>query len=240
METQQLKSSEQEIDLLYYMRMLKSSLYSFSIRTKDYFRSLWRNKFVFLLIVLLITGAAYSIRYVIPPAYRTEGMFISHYLPAHYYEIMIRDLDEMLDDKNIPVVAEQLNIAPNIASEIRHLDLVPLRDTIFERNDTVFAPFRLTLLLKEIDHVAALQEGIIYYLQGGQQEQKRLASLNGRTASRLNGTELPKIEILRPILKRTTYNYPNYNKFLMWGFLIALVIAMMLAPQFRKKRIDSV
>ena len=172
MQKQPLRTSE-EIDLLYYMGQLREGLAKIGKIFQKYYRSLWRNKILFFLVVLLGTGAAYSLRFFIPPAYRTNGIFISHFLPADYYSIMVRDLGQLIHEENLPVLAEQLQLSTAIVSQISSIELTALRDTSLDTNDTVFAPFRISIVLKQMEQLGAIQEGILFYLEGGEAERKR-------------------------------------------------------------------
>src|SRR5215510_5092191 len=154
MEKQPTRTSE-EIDLLYYIQQIREGIIKLGEIGKAYLRLLWRNKILFFAIVLLISGAAYSLRFFIPPAYRTGGIFVSHYLPANYYGIMIEDLDQLVHEKNLPALAEQLQLTPDVVSKISRIEFIAFRDAALERNDTVLAPFQINLVLKQMDQVRA-------------------------------------------------------------------------------------
>ena len=226
------KSSDQEIDLVYYFGLLKFSATKFSGWLKNYLRQLWRNAFLFLSIVIVIAAVGYSVRYLIAPAYRTDALFVSHYLPARYYEIMIHDLDQMLNDGNRSVVAQQLRMPTDVAGEIKRFQFEQLRDALIERSDTVLAPFRITLLLSRIDHLEEIQQGILKYLEG----QNRIA-YTGSPGS--NDAMQPQIDILRPFLRINHPNYPNYAKYFIWGLISGVLLAMVLTPTVGKKNAKS-
>ncbi len=280
MERKPLNSSE-EIDLLYFFRQLGNGIRYAGRGLENYLRLLWRNKILFLLIVLLVTGAAYSVRFFKAPLYRTDGIFISHFLPANYYHIMVGDLNQLLGKEGLPILSEQLKVTPEIAGQIAGLDLEPLRDTILERNDSVFAPFRITIYLREISHLDTIQTGLVFYLEGGEGEQKRKlereksleeaklflyekvmktdsSSTTGSPTSlkkqagsgelsayqelmRVNDLlyNQDKIEVVRPFLKRPGYNYPDYRNYLIKGFLLSMLLAMILTPVMGKRRATS-
>ena len=288
MDNKPLRSSDEEIDLQYYLRQFGEGMKKLGGFVKNYFKLLWSNIMVFILIVILISGSAFSLRYFMPPAYRTNGLFISHYLPAHYYELMIQDIDELLEEKNIPIVAEHLQLTPDVAAQILRIELEPLRDTALERKEEeIFAPFQIYLLLKETDQLDAIQEGILFYLEGGELEKVRKQArktaleeakkiilknlkdpdslglsdyrkvpnnpgrINNDSASALNAgrsgvqemlqlnemvASLNKIEMVRPFLKRLHYNYPNYKNYLICGFLVSVLLAMIITPFTGKRK----
>src|SRR4051812_20015360 len=109
MEEKQLKQSE-EIDLLYFLRPVSNAGRSVGRGVQNYFRILANNKFIFFLIVFLITALAFSVRFVMPPAFRTEGIFVSHTLPAKYCGMMVKNLSELTGKANLPILAEQLKV----------------------------------------------------------------------------------------------------------------------------------
>jgi len=286
MERNQIKSSEEEIDLVYYFGKFREGLNRVKGWLSRYFRSIWRNFFLFLLIIIIGTGAAFSLRYVIPPAYQTRGLFISHYLPANYYYQMVLDLNQSLSDKNLATVSDQLNIDPNLAALITRMELKPLRDTSLDRNDTIFAPFEMTLVLRDMNGLENIQDGLLLYLEGGKNkrqekiEKRKLldtakkifyekmkaadsviippGSINLNPSARDREKdlipnyppsyyqkymavdrmlyELDKIEVVQPFLKKFNYNYPNYNRYLLNGFLISLLVAMVATPLVGRRR----
>ncbi len=286
MERNQIKSSEEEIDLVYYFGKFREGLNKVKEWLLRYFRIVWRNFFLFLLIIIIGTGAAFSLRYIIPPAYQTRGLFISHYLPANYYQQMLQDLNQLLTNKDLATVSEQMGINPNVAAQIMHMELKPLRDTLLDRNDTIFAPFEMTLVLRDMNDLENIQDGLLLYLEGGNKERqekiekrklldtaKQIFYEKMKTADSViiaPGTislspstkgkdkdpipnyppsyyqkyiavdrmldELDKIEVVQPFLKKFNYNYPDYNRYLLKGFLISMLVAMVVIPVMGRKR----
>ena len=229
------KSSDQEIDLVYYFGLLKFSARKFGEWLKNYLWLLWRNAIFFLSIVIVIAAGAYSVRYLVAPAYRTDALFVSHYLPAHYYEIMIHDLDKMLNEGNRGVVAEQLRIPTEVAGEIKRFQFEPLRDALIERSDTVLAPFRITLLLTKMDHMEQVQQGILNYLEG----QREIAVTQGSGAAGSGDAPKAQIDVLRPFLRINHPNYPDYGKYFIWGLIGGVLLSMILTPLLGNKNQKS-
>ncbi len=173
MEEKQLKQSE-EIDLLYFLRPVSNAGRSVGRGLQNYFRILANNKFIFFLIVFLITALAFSVRFVMAPAFRTEGIFVSHTLPAKYCGMMVKNLSELTGKANLPILAEQLKIAPEVADDITLIQLFPMADTFaLEKRDSVLALFRLSVIVKKMDNLEAIQGGIITYLENSEYAKKR-------------------------------------------------------------------
>jgi hypothetical protein len=235
MERNQTKSTDEELDLVYYFGKFREGLNKVKEWLGSYWLIIWKNFAWFLFIVLLGTGAAFSVRYIIPPAYQTNALLVSHYLPANYYQLMVQDLNQLLDKKNLPTVAEQLQINPEAAAHIVSMKLKPLRDTLLERGDTIAAPFQLTLLLKEMRALDKIQAGLILYLEGGKNKREKKPE-KPKSMEATQETLYEKIEVVQPFLKRATYNYPDYNRYLIIGFLASLVIAILLTPLIGKRR----
>ena len=257
-----------EIDLLDLAARAREGIKKSGTIVRSYLNRLWRRKFLFLIIVLLITGAAYGLRFIIPPAYRTDAIFISYFLPARYHEMMINDLSRLMHDGDRTAVAEQLHLPTEIADQITEINVQPLPDPVFERSDTVRSPFKIKITLKKMSDLAAIQGGILFYLEGGEEGRKkreaqevflseaRAILLNrlkesadtkqtaidtadhGRGKSEVDGIlkvneklkEVQRVEVVRPFLKRSTYNYPDYTKYLVCGFILSILMAMLIVP----------
>jgi len=257
-----------EIDLLDLAARAKEGIKKTGTLLRAYLDRLWRRKFLFLIIVLLVTGTAYGLRFIIRPAYRTEGIFISYFLPARYYEMMINDLRQLMRDHDRSSVAEQLRVPPEVAAEITEINVEPLPDPVFERSDTVRSPFRINLTLKNMSHLAEIQAGIVFYLQGGEEGSKKMeveenfleeartillnrlkdpdstkhpvidntnkesdkSEADGLLKVHEKLKEVKRVEVVRPFLKRSTFNYPDYRKYLICGFILSIAIAMLIVP----------
>jgi hypothetical protein len=160
-------------------------------------------------------------------------MFISHFLPAGFHVIMIKDLDQLRKEQSFTSLAEQIKISPEVAAQIMRIELQPLRDTVLERNDTVFSPFRISLLLRDTNHLDEIQQGLAYYLEGGEAEKKR-------KLERSFSSEQEKIEVVRPFLKRSKFNYPNYKAYLIKGTILSIILALVITPIAGKKKKNKV
>ena len=283
MERNQIKSSDEEIDLVYYYGKFREGFNKGKGWFSHYLQILWKNFFLFLLIVVMGTAAAFALRYFIPPAFQTNGLFVSRYLPANYYKLMVHDLSQLLNKNDLQTVSEQLLVSTEIASQIVHMELKPLRDTLLERH-TIVAPFEMTLILRDMNSLASIQDGLLLYLEGGKKnrdekvEKRRLLDTAKQIfyekmknadsvviplgSNNLNPStkgkdpipnypqsnyqkyvavdrmldELDKIEVVQPFLKKFNHNYPDYNKYLLNGFLISLLVAIVITPLVGRRR----
>src|SRR6187397_2170598 len=94
------KQNNAEIDLLYFFKPL-GTVFKKTGNVLNYaYRKINANKILFAVIVLFITVAGYSLRYVLKPAYRTQGIFISNILPGKYCSILLENLNSLKGEKN--------------------------------------------------------------------------------------------------------------------------------------------
>jgi len=92
------KNSE-EIDLLYLLKPIINGIKSTVNLLYRYFRSLWLNKWLFAGIILVSALLAFSMRYIVPRGYVSEGIFTSHGLNAGFCSLLINNLNESSDKK---------------------------------------------------------------------------------------------------------------------------------------------
>jgi hypothetical protein len=173
MEEKQPKHAE-EIDLLYFLKPVSNAAKGVGRGLETYFGILSANKILFFLIVFLITALAFSVRFVMKPAFRTDGIFVSHTLPAKYCGMMVATLSELTGKANLPVLAEQLKVPEVVADDIMVIQVYPMADTFaLEKRDSVLALFRLSVIVKKMDNIEAIQHGIITYLENSEYAKKR-------------------------------------------------------------------
>ena len=175
MEETQRRASE-EIDLFYFFRPLLNGIKNLSARFGRYSNLLWKNIFLFSGIVVLITAAGFSLRYILRPAYQTKGIFVSHVMPTAFCARVIKDLDKLRGGYNTPVLAAQLNISQAAAESIHGIKADSIRDRFVMQKkdkDSVIAVFQITLVLSEIKYVDSIQTGIVSYLENNPYSLKR-------------------------------------------------------------------
>lgn len=278
--------SHAEIDLIYFFRPIKNIIEKVSNVITGYFSLLKRKKNIFYSIFIIIGLVGLSLKYIIPPAYQVSGVFVSQMMRNTYCKMMIEQL--RISEKNLPILSEQLGISTWAASRIRSVTLEPIIEGFaINVRDTAYSPFRITLILNDMQSVDTIQQGIVNYLEKSEYAQKRkeaktkalllkkkgyidrIRSLDsvkvlvqksiiprseghgiilGEPIDPVNiyNTEasyyneiaaideqlqtMDNIEVIQPITKTNTYNYPNYNKLFLYGLLAALCIAAILTP----------
>lgn len=204
------KKPAEEIDLLYFLRPIKRGATTIYGWGEHYVRLLLHNALLFLAIVILITGFAYSTRYFIPKAYKVEGIFVSHILPAKYCAMMISNLNQLLGDENISAFAQQVNLPNDIAGQIAGLRVEPLRDTFFlEKKDSALALFKIVAILTSTDNLEKIQQGVVHYLENSDYARNRkearikmLNTIQDTLATRLKGLDSLKKLVNSSIVPR--------------------------------------
>jgi hypothetical protein len=159
-----------EIDLFYFFKPISNVLRKFGLGVRYYFMILKTNKLLFAGIVLVITLAGFSLRYIIPPAYQTEGIFGSHILPAKYCALLLNNLDKLKSKKNMPLLAHHLKISPDAADDILSLNLLTTEDTLESK---YFTLFRINLIVNSMQNLDTIQWGLINYLENNEYAIKR-------------------------------------------------------------------
>ncbi|HEY0680622.1 MAG TPA: hypothetical protein VGD17_20220 [Chitinophagaceae bacterium] len=174
MEKKQQSTSE-EIDLLYFFRPIGVAFRRAWAFGMNYLRLLAFNRYLFTAILILGAIAGYCLRFVIPPSYKTEAIFISDMLPGNYCITLLENLNELRRPGNIPILAKELNISADAAWQIRGIKPYSVaKDTfIFEKRDTSMSVFRVSLVLSEITHLEEIQKGLINYLENNEYARRR-------------------------------------------------------------------
>ena len=209
---EQRKPSE-EIDLLYFLRPVTNGVKNLGRGIERYSQLLWKNILLFSLIVIVITAAGYCLRFVIQPAYETKGIFISHVMPSLYCARVLKNLDQLKTEKNIPVLAHTLGINQAAAGSIQDIKLNPIKDGFVMRkkdDDSSLAVFEINLVLSDISYVDSVQKGIVNYLENNPFSLKRkeakiqeLNSLKRSLDSKLQGLDSLKKLVNSSIVPRS-------------------------------------
>lgn len=163
-----------EIDLFYFFRPLANGLKKIGNGLLYAFRKMKANLFVFILIVILITLAGFSLRYVILPAYQTQGIFVSNVLPAKYCVLLLKNLNKLKGGKNSPLLAQQLKISSEAAGDIQSISMTPMRDTFqLDTKDSALSLLKIRLVLKSVQHLDSIQWALVNYLENNEYAMKR-------------------------------------------------------------------
>jgi len=175
MEKKPLNSSE-EIDLLYFFRPVTNAAKAATNWGVSYVKLLAHNRYLFVAILVLGSIAGYCLRFVIPPSYKTDGLFVSGMIPGRYCVRLLNSLNELRRPGNIPVLAKELNISTDAAWEIRNiLAEASARDTfIIEKKDSSMSVFKITLVMSKMDHIEEVQRGLVNYLVNNDYVRKRV------------------------------------------------------------------
>jgi len=167
------KQNNAEIDLYYFFKPVGTALKKVGNLLAYAFRKLDANKIGFIIVVLLITLAGYSLRYIIKPSYQTEGIFVSSILPGKYCSILLQNLNKIKGENN-SILARQLKINNEAAADIQSIGMSNMRDTfLIDRRDSTLSLFKITLTLKSIQHLDTIQWGLVNYLENNDYAIKR-------------------------------------------------------------------
>lgn len=172
MEQQNYKSSD-EIDLIYLFNKFCRNLIN---GIRHYTRVLFRNALLFVSIFGCIAIIGFSLRYFIPHYFKTQAVYVSHYMPANMYVLLLDDLSKLaVNGNNSKTIAEELKIPEETAAAIHAIETQPLSSEDFQyKNDTTAVnAFRITLVLKDMSGIVEIQNGIRNYLESNEYSIKR-------------------------------------------------------------------
>jgi hypothetical protein len=167
------KQNNAEIDLYYFFKPIGTALKKGGNLLAYAFRKIDANKISFIIVVLLITLAGYSLRYIIKPSYQTEVIFVSIILPGKYCSILLKNLNKIKGENN-SILARQLKINNEAAADIQSIGMSNMRDTfLIDRRDSTLSLFKITLTLKSTHHLDTIQWGLVNYLENNDYAIKR-------------------------------------------------------------------
>jgi hypothetical protein len=172
---QKRNNSSEEIDLLYFFRPVGNAFKRAGNWATDYMRLLAHNRYLFAAILLLGSAAGYCVRYFIKPSYKTEAIFISDMIPARYCTNLIQNLNELRKPGNIPELARTLDIPQDAAWQIQGIipTAAPKDTFVVEKRDSSMSLFRITLVMSNMQHIQAIQDGLVKYLESNDYVRKR-------------------------------------------------------------------
>ena len=168
------KQNNPEIDLLYFFKPL-GTVFKKAGNVLDYAnRKLHANKVLFIVIIMIFTLAGYSLRYVLKPSYKTQGIFVSNILPGKYCSILLENLNKIIGEKNQPVLSNQLKVSNAVAGDIQAIELSAMRDTfLIDRRDSAISLFNISLTLSSVQHLDSIQWALVNYLENNEYTTKR-------------------------------------------------------------------
>ena len=168
------KPNNAEIDLLYFFKPLGTVFKKIGTALDYAYRKIQANRILFAVIIILFTLAGYSVRYLLKPSYKTQGIFVSNILPGKYCSILLENLNKLKGEKNIPVLSNHLKVSGNVAGDIQSIDLSTMKDTfLIDRRDSTLSLFTITLTLSSIQHLDSIQWALVNYLENNEFATKR-------------------------------------------------------------------
>src|SRR6185503_11988704 len=168
------KQNSAEIDLYYFFKPIGTAIKKIGAALDRAGTKIRANIFTFIIIVLVITLAGFSLLYILKPAYKTQGIFISNILPGRYCSILLKNLNDLKGEKNKPVLAQLLKISNEAAGDIRSISMSSMRDTfLIERKDSTLSLFKITLILRSIQNLDTIQSALVNYLENNEYALKR-------------------------------------------------------------------
>jgi hypothetical protein len=171
-----------EIDLLYFLRPVGNFFRGVANAIAGYFRLLAHNKLTFAIIWIAVTVAGYSLRYILPKGYETEGVFISHGLPIKFCDEIITNVNKYSGGKNkTSLLSQRLAISPKAAASISSIKMEPMIDSFFVgKRDSIMgvpmAMFRIRLVTKDTGFIDEIQAGLVGLLENNEYSTKRRQS----------------------------------------------------------------
>jgi hypothetical protein len=191
-------ASQPEIDLFYFLRPLTNLGKKIWHLVVYYFRTLRRNLFLFVAIVILCGVAGFLIRYAIKPAFKTEAIFVSHVMPTSVCTEILDDLNS-----NALLLDRELNISTSAAASIRRIETQEMKaqrlqrsyDSLLYNNngDTALSAFSVILILDDFKYIDTIQHALIQYLENSPFARRRSAARREALLS-LRETLVEKLE----------------------------------------------
>jgi len=197
------KQNNAEIDLYYFFKPLGTALRKIGHGLDYASRKIRANALVFGIIVLLITLAGYSARYILKPSYQTKGIFVSNVLPGKYCAILLQNLNALKGEENRPVLAQRLKISNEAAEDIQSISMSNMRDTfLIEKKDSTLSLFNITLTLRSVQHLDTIQWALVNYLENNEYAIKRKeAKIKALEALKINlNHKLESLDSLKKIV----------------------------------------
>ncbi len=173
--TEKNSARNEEIDLFRFLKPVIDIGREILLKVRYHFVSLYKLRIPALVVFLLIAAVGYTLRYWMPKAYKTEGLFVSHVLPSSYCSMMIQQLNMLAaSGNNSGTLSQHLAIPETVVADISSIALAPVPDTMFGRlNDTLFSVFKIEMILQDMKNLDVIQKGIIHYLEENDYAVKR-------------------------------------------------------------------
>lgn len=163
---QQFNPSNEEINLSAYL----SQIAAFGKKGLSFFKrialQLFRNVHFILLFIIIGSGLAYSLRFIVPQYYQTDGIFVSRVLPASYCSMMIGNINDLIGSGNTQAASHHLQLKEEVIKKIRSVELLPIDEKFSHgERDSSISAFRIQLTASDMRNLEAIQNGVLSYLE---------------------------------------------------------------------------
>ncbi|MBS1667113.1 MAG: hypothetical protein JST58_07045 [Bacteroidetes bacterium] len=212
MNEEKLPNKNEEIDLLYFLNPVFKAIRNILLGVANYFRLLWSGKWLFILLMIVISLAAFSLRYILPKAYKTSAIFISHSLDAKLCSVLINNLDYENKNDNQNLISSKLNISKEAAGNVKWISAKPIEDSLTAHTiDSAASIIHITLRISSDKDISAIQAGLAAYLENNEYSLKRkkariktLEALNADYENKINSLDSLKKIVNNSILPRSS------------------------------------
>ncbi len=165
--SEHIKPTTEEIDLFTFLKPVADTFKkAFSI-VGMYLSLVFQNGLLLIVITALTSVLGFSLRFILPKAYKVEAVFVSHELPAKVCTILLNNLEELTASrKDKPVLAKKLNISNETAAGIIKIRASLMKDSFFVNDkDTIRNFFTVSLICNDALLTDFIQKGIVQYLE---------------------------------------------------------------------------
>ncbi|HEY4149907.1 MAG TPA: hypothetical protein VGM41_13300 [Chitinophagaceae bacterium] len=209
------RPENQEIDLLYFFQPLINGLKKAGSALSVYFHILVANTWLFIGIILFTGGMGFLVRYFLPKAYETEGIFLSHTLPASFCVTLVNGMDRYSGEKTRGRALEhQLKIRPDAAAAVKSLEASLVTDSLYinsYKRDTALSVFKITLVTHDTSSITEVQNGVVSFLENNEYSVKRKKariqtwkSLDADLTAKISGLDSVKKIVNSSIIPRAS------------------------------------
>jgi hypothetical protein len=206
------KTGAEEIDLFTFLKPLWD-VFAGIVRMISVLLNLIRDNIVYIILLTLAVGVlGFSLRYIIPSAYRSEAIIITHELPAKLCLLVLENIEDLTKNKrNKDVLAKQLGLTNDQAGSVIAIRAKIIKDSFFINNgDTMRNFFTITAIYRDTAVITSLQKGIVDYLENNsyalkrrEAKRKSLLSLKANLDLKLKSLDSLKLIVNNSIIPRS-------------------------------------
>jgi hypothetical protein len=171
----QQKNNQEEIDLFTFLKPVAVMFGSMFSAIGKYLQLLFSNWLIVAVCIIVSTLAGFSLRFVLPPLYKTEAVFSTYEIPPKLCIILINNLQEVsAAKKNKAALSKAIGITTEQALAVSEIEASLMKDTFFVNNrDTVRNFISVKLVCSNPDFIPAVQNGLLRYLENNEFALKR-------------------------------------------------------------------